>query len=221
MTSRERLIAVAQGLPTDRQSTLTWPASVQAQCSDDSTDAIIVSEFKEAERHSDRAVLVEVTNPFGSAQSLGIDLNHLLAASPEEGSKVLGKLVSETREKMLTSIEAGADGILYRLHGATAEHCTPMQYGGHYLEHDRELLAEVKDARVNLLFIVGDRDLYLDFVSDLPAHLFGWDDRTSGISTKAGKSIRMGYVATYGPAGDVLLGTTEPSVAKMLERSRL
>jgi len=227
MSSRERLIAAVRGGEVDRQPILGWPGEGVAN-----SDAIVsdLSEFagvlsrtggnpRPAIEASSPVLLVQVSNPFGKALENGTDLNALLAAEPEEGGKVLDHLVSETREDMISALDGGADGVIYLLHGACEEHCSPMQYGGHYLERDRELLAGASDATLNFLYVVGDRDLYLDFVSDLPAHLFGWDDRSSGVSVSEGRTIRNGAVATFDPGSDVLLTASGPSAAQILEKT--
>jgi uroporphyrinogen-III decarboxylase len=173
------------------------------------------------DRADNRALLVEVPNPFGRAWVRNIDLNELLKTNPAEGVRLLIQFVEAAKIAMAKSLEAGADGVLYRLHGANAAHCTPMEYSGHYLEHDRELLKGIGSAKANMIFLVGDTDLYFDLVSDLPAHLFGWDDRTSGISTAHGRAIRQGPVATFSDTADVQIHVNSPSVAHMVEKTRL
>lgn len=164
-------------------------------------------------------LLVQISNPFGRALEKGMDLNQLLADEPEKGGEVLDSLISETREDIISAMDGDADGVVYLLHGACEKHCSPMQYGGHYLEKDRELLSGISDAALNLLYVVGDQDLYLDFVSDLPAHLFGWDDRTTGISAAEGRAIRGGAVATFDSGSDVLLTSPGVSAAQILEKN--
>lgn len=226
MTSRERLIASVTGGKVDRTPILAWPgegASDATVCTLETYDATL-RETGEGNPRKDvtdesPVILIEVTNPFGKAMAEGTDLNRLLADDPANGGDVLDRLVAETREDMICALDGDADGIVYRLHGACADHCSPMQYGGHYLERDRELLEWATEAaRLNFLFVVGDRDLYLDFVSDLPAHLFGWDDRTSGVTSDEGRALRGGPVATFDPGSDVLLATPYPSVAQLLEK---
>lgn len=211
MTARERLIAAARGGEVDRTPTISWPGTGQG-------DASVVVDAGTA---GDSVTLVEISNPFGRALDQGLDLNAELATDPEGGARRLDALVAETKAHIATALSQGADGVLYRLHGACAERSSPMQYGGHYLERDREILEEIADATLNLIFVVGDRDLYLDFVSDLPGHLFGWDDRTSGVTPEEGRQIRNGAVATFGGSPDVRLITDAPSVAQQLERTSL
>lgn len=221
MTATERLVAASRGGEVDRKPVIYWPGAADIR-----SDAVITApdpSFVERHlKHESRAVLVEVPNPYGKAWARGVDLNRLLGSDPAEGARVLDGLVESVRKAMHQCLEAGADGIVYRLHGANASHCSPMQYGGHYLERDRELLEEVRDARFNLCFVVGDRDLYLDFVSDLPAHVLGWDDQSTGIGTIEGRALRGGAVATYDQEADVILvhPPTTVSVSQVLEKPR-
>ena len=72
---------------------------------------------------------------------------------------------------------------------------TPMQYGGFYLEHDRALLAEIEDARLNVLSVEGGPEPYLDFVADLPSHVLAWDVPATGIVAAAVRPMRRGALA--------------------------
>jgi len=219
MIARDRFIDAANGRPVDRKSTLFWPGSPDGR-----SDAVIIPAdpdyVKRHDRQDNRALLVEVPNPFGRAWVRNIDLNALLKTDPKEGVRVLLQFVEAARTAMANSLDAGADGVFYRLHGANAQHCSPMEYGGHYLEHDRELLQGITRAKVNVLFVVGDSDLYLDFVSDLPAHLFGWDNRTSGVSAAQGRAIRKGPVLTFDEESDVVLHYNGPSVTHSIEKPK-
>jgi hypothetical protein len=167
----------------------------------------------------DRAALVEVLNPFGLALQREIHLNDLLRDTPELGDRILSGLIEEARGHIQNALNSGADGILYRLHGARGRHCTPMQYGGHYLERDRELLAEVADARVNVVFVVGEDDVYLDFVSDLPAHIFAWDCEESQIGPSQVRTMRQGALCCVAADADVILDPGTDNVSTMLEAS--
>jgi uroporphyrinogen-III decarboxylase len=165
----------------------------------------------------DRLILAETLNPYGLALQKGIDLNAALSDSPEEGNELLESLVSDTREHMRAQLAAGADGVLFRLHGAAPRHSTPMQYGGYYLERDRELLAEIKGKGTHVLFVVGDEEVYLDFVSDLPAEVFAWDAEASGVDSAYIRSIRPGVQASSDPASEIELKSGAKSVAEVLE----
>ncbi|AIE84073.1 uroporphyrinogen decarboxylase family protein [Fimbriimonas ginsengisoli] len=219
MNTRERLFAAARRGEPDRQPLIYWPGMTDSR-----SDVVVLApdpEFVAAHSAKDeRPKLIEVPNPFGRAWARGIDLNAELAKDPKEGARILDEFAEAIRTMMSRCLDAGADGVLYRLHGATSVHCTPMQYGGHYLERDRELLESVKGATLNLLFVVGDADLYLDFVSDLPAHFFGWDDRTSGIGTEQGRAMRDGAVATFDESADLRIVHPLSSATKVLEKPR-
>lgn len=203
MTSRERLLCVAEGKSPDRQPAIGWPVATS-----DSDVVVIADASKVAEVAGDsRAVLVEVCNPFGLALRAGVDLNVAQKSDPESGSAKLSEFVNATRQSIQAALDAGADGIFYKLFGANEKFCTPMQFGGYYLETERELLQGATGAALNVLFIVGDADTFIDFVSDLPAHVFAWDAASTGFSVSAVRELRHGALCTNASDADVLLQT--------------
>lgn len=205
MTSRERLIAVSRGEPPDRKPLVCWP--VDCPESDVATDA----------GHPDQIRLTPVVNPFGQAIRRRVDVWDTLAEDPARGAKQLDDLVARTRREARGALEHGADGILYLLYGARGLHSTPMEYGGHYLERDREILGELASAAFNLIFVVGEDDAYLDFVSDLPAHAFGWDADATGIGVNEIRPMRAGALATNAPNADIELRFGVDGVSAHLE----
>lgn len=112
--------------------------------------------------------MIEVLNPFGRAVREGLDLNALLAHDPDAGAAVLDRLCAETAAELRSTLANPCFSVSYRLVGAEPRYCTPMQYGGFYLERDRDLLTSAKGKGVIELIVEG-KDAYLDFVSDLPA----------------------------------------------------
>lgn len=214
MTSRERVAAVASGGSVDRRPRLSWL--------DDSSDsdARVVGSVEGIVRDEDEAlVLLDVANPFGLALKKGIDINRALRDDPSAGGQVLDSLVAEVRERILAGLECGADGIFYRLHGATPRHCSPMQYGGHFLERDRELLCEASDARLNVLFVAGGEEIYVDFISDLPAHVFAWDGDLSDLTAEAVRTSRRGVLASSDPAAEIALSIGIENYLESLEQT--
>jgi hypothetical protein len=165
---------------------------------------------------SDQAWLVEILNPCGLALRDGIDLNSQLAESPEKGNATLDAYCEEAREAIERARSNDVDGILYRLHGATAKHCSPMQYGGYYLERDRDLLQSASSLPANCLFVVGAEETYLDFVSDLPAQVICWDEPATGFSLEQMREMRPGPTCTVNPHSEILL-TPETSGRPLIE----
>lgn len=212
MTSAERVIAAARGGPVDRRPEIVLGL--------DAGDVRVVSLEALARTlgGDDRPVLVDIGNPFFHALKAGLDLNRVFREEPAEGHRRLENLVSRTAAQMEAALDGGADGVLYRLHGATERHCSPMQYGGYYLEHDRELLANIAEARLNVLYVAGETDVYLDFVSDLPAHVFAWDSATTGVSAAAVREMRPGAQASMDPESDFALTIHEPYRLHTLEK---
>lgn len=202
MTSRERLTAVARGGEVDRKPVVLFPG-----CKSASADAITVSPSEVASTLSEsgeQAVLGHVVSPLGKAMRSGFALTKVLHDDPVAGAKKLNELTEQTRSEMELALEQGADGVFYELDGAFPSQTTPMEYGGHFLEVDRQLLDDIKDARFNVLYVKGDQDPYVDFVIDLPAHAFAWDT-ASGVDINELRKQRPGALATNSEDADVLL----------------
>ena len=200
----------------DRKPYLGWLV-------DPSTTDVSVVNSSDVRSHlsDDKVVLAEVANPFGLALGKGIDLNQALKNDPSAGGEVLDGLVEEVRGQIRSGLDAGADGIFYRLHGAHPSHCTPMQYGGHYLERDRELLQEAEGAAMNVLFVAGPEEIYIDFVSDLPAEVFAWDYDLSKLSAKEVRSLRNGAVASSDPSSEFELVIGNKRYLETLEQPNI
>ncbi|HWA83743.1 MAG TPA: hypothetical protein VG820_09935 [Fimbriimonadaceae bacterium] len=205
MNSRERLIAAARGGEVDRKPLICWPKP----CPE--SDAVV------GQVNPAQISLCPVVNPFGQALRSGAEVWDVLAEDPRRGEKMLDELVGKTRSEIRAAFEHGADGVLYLLYGARGLHTTPMEYGGHYLERDRELLTEIEDATFNLIFVVGEDDAYLDFVSDLPAHAFGWDAVATQTTPAQLREMRSGALAANAPDADIELRFGTPNLIADLE----
>ena len=96
-----------------------------------------------------------------------------------------------------------------------------MQYGGYYLERDRELLQEIEAARLNVLCVVGDEEVFIDFVSDLPAQVFAWDSRATSVSSAYVRELRKGAQASADPGSEIEFRLAMPSLAQYLEKETL
>lgn len=151
-------------------------------------------------RPSGGARLIRVTNPFGRAKQ---DLNRLFTEDPAKGAEVLETLVQEVRGEIEGAIGDGADGIAYFLLGADAEHCSPMQYGGLYLERDRELLEYARSLGLNMLVVVGGPGAYIEIVADLPAAIMAWDVQATGRSVQDVRAIRDGLLCGDDESADL------------------
>lgn len=146
-----------------------------------------------------------LSNPYGLALREGFDLTANLRADPEHGAKVLDAYAQSVRSQLQAGVANGAELIVYQLFGAEPTACTPMEYGGYYLEKDRELLTECRAFAATLLFVCSAEGAYFDFLSDLPAHAFGWDANASGVPVSAVRAIRPGPLVSNDPEADVLL----------------
>jgi hypothetical protein len=201
LTSRERLLAVINGETPDQTPVIVFPED------EFYSDAGIISIKRLANsKVSSRIVLVEVLSPLGRAIRDGIDLNAILHEDPTKGEEVIRSYVSQAMTEISVARDSQADGIFYHLQGAEPKFSTPMQYGGHYLEADREIMTSAQDARFNLIFVDGGPEVYIDFVSDLPAHVFAWHKPSTGIEVSAVRKMRKGILATTDPEADILFG---------------
>jgi hypothetical protein len=211
MTGRERLVTASRGGETDRVASLSWPKSAGG-------DAVIAQNLDEIVEFAgrDEAVLFQIQNPFGLAIRAGVNLNQLHDQSPDLGAEELAQFSQQVLSQCRTALDRGADGIFYVLQGARGAYCTPMQYGGLYLENDREILQEFADANLNVIFVVGNDDLYIDFVSDLPAHVFAWDSEASTFDAAYVRTLRNGALASADLTSEILLTTGVTSVADFL-----
>ncbi len=215
MTPKERLVACCRGGITDAKPVIVWSESPGHVA-----DGICVSQQGLADAlatHPDQAVLAEVLSPFGRALRTQGRFLQLMHDDPSEGAKRLDALADETKRDLDQCLESGADGIFYRLDGAYPSAATPMEYGGHFLEVDRGLMEGIQEARVNLLWIEGEVDPFLDFVSDIPAHLFGWNVRQSGIAVSAVRAMRLGALCAADPDADVFFTTSFEDAAQLRE----
>lgn len=140
----------------------------------------------------------------------GRPLIDLLHTNVDEGSKRVDALVQQVLQDGQSHSE-----VLYRLAGATTDVSTPMEYGGHFLERDREILSELTKASCVILYVQGSAGVFLDFVSDLPAELFGWNAAGTGVDLDTVRQMRAGLLACDDPRADVQLDAT---VIDALER---
>ncbi|MCH8979709.1 MAG: hypothetical protein IH945_10785 [Armatimonadetes bacterium] len=198
MTPRERLAAVAKGEQADRKPIVLTPGATDARA-----DAVVVPAASFKRGTGGQAVLAQVLSPFAKAISRGTELTRLLHDDPAAGGDALAELTNETRDEMASALENGADGVYYVLDGAYPARTTPMQYGGYFLEVDRSLLEEVEHDGFNILFVKGDEEPYIDFVSDLPAQAFAWE--SASVTIEAVREMRQGALAAADPQADVLL----------------
>lgn len=138
-------------------------------------DSDIVKQLRMKKKQNDTKILYEVTSPLGNAINNHFELTQALSNNPSSSDVILQKYKQETEYEIQQAIQLGTDGIFYRLIGAEPCHTTPMQYGGFYLEIDRELLGIAKNLTNNVLYVEGKEDSYLDFVHDLPAQILAWE----------------------------------------------
>lgn len=156
--------------------------------------------------------MIRIDGLFARAERLDFDLLALLESDPDRGNTELAKLI----EAVKRDIDTADKPIVYRLTGPEPAKATPMQYGGFFLERDRELLEFAKPRGEVWLFVDAGPDAYLDFVSDLPADVFVWDAQKTGFPLSEMSKLRSGTLCTNGPGADLPLSALneEKEVAK-------
>lgn len=145
--------------------------------------------------------MTRVDGVFRRAEAAGLDLVRLLESDPEAGNAELAKLVDATRR----AIDDARGSMVYRLAGPEPAKATPMQYGGFFLEKDRELLDHAlatRDGAEVWLEVTAGPDAYFDFIADLPADVFAWDARATGLGLAEMRSLRSGRLCTNEPGSD-------------------
>ncbi len=188
----------------DKKPTISWTNSVDA-------DLVVHTDHVSGEG----LTLKRINNPFGLSLLDGCSLNSELAENPVKGGELLDRYVSLTKAAIASATSSGVDGIWYELHGAAPTHCTPMQYGGFYLERDREILASTPFA---VLFVVGSDEPYFDFICDLPAQVIAWDSEATGVSSVSMRAMRPGAQCSSDADSEILLDHAGIRLADQLEK---
>ncbi|MBS1706994.1 MAG: hypothetical protein JST40_14100 [Armatimonadetes bacterium] len=217
MTSRERIRSAINGESIDRKPAVVWSASPGHRC-----DVVIsaLDTLEQAiETHPDQVVIVEIYGPFGRSTRRGVNLTKILSGDPSAGGEALKRVKDEVRGDITEALQRGAHGVFYRLDGAYPSANTPMEYGGHYLEMDRELLEAAADADFNLIYVEGEEDIYLDFVADLPAHAITWSSRHVEIPVRSARAMARGLVALDNPEADIFFARSQDEIDRLLSRS--
>jgi hypothetical protein len=206
VTSRELLAQIQIG-EVPRKPVIAWGFSHPQ------ADAVVLDTYAD---QGDSVTMVRVDSPLTKQAKRNLNLNHLLHSDPEAGNKVLDELVSETLEEGKNALASGADGVAYVIDGAYPGGSTPMQFGGYYLERDREILEQLSDANFNLVFIEGGEETYLDSVSDLAANAIGWRICESGFSKEMMRELRCGPVAGNDASADIHIAFSEQALQEFI-----
>lgn len=196
MNTREKFLQVVRGGEFEGKLRLSF---------DEDSDAILNLSQAELSRavNGEKPVLQVIAGPFLRAHKEGQDLNDAYRSNPQIGAEVAEKFVNAAESEIQEALDQGADGIVYLLEGARGAFSTPMEYGGYHLENDRRLLELVTESTLSAVYVIGHEDLYIDFVSDLPAHLFAWDANGSTYSSDYVRTLRTGAQASNDPDSEV------------------
>ena len=74
---------------------------------------------------------------------------------------------------------------------------------------------------MNVLFVAGPEEIYIDFVSDLPAEVFAWDYDLIKLSAKEVRSLRNGAVASSDPSSEFELVIGNKRYLETLEQPNI
>ncbi|MFX8704206.1 hypothetical protein ABTM89_19130, partial [Acinetobacter baumannii] len=87
---------------------------------------------------SGQLLLAQIYNPFGQTIRQGVNWREAMAQGHADGGALLDLLQAQVAREIEDAADRGADGIFYVLSGACPAWTTPMEYGGYFLERDRE-----------------------------------------------------------------------------------
>lgn len=204
MRGRERLQAACEGASPGFQ-----PVLAEYSPSLELPDGFIVTSADDLDaarsRHPEAAVLWAVPNAFARAGNEIVELLRLSEQDPGRADERLSGFAEQALSQIEAAKREGADGVFYVLSGADPSRSTPMQYGGLFLELDREALSKACEMGMCFLYLDAARGAYLDFVADLPASVFGWDRARTGVEVAAVREVRPGALFADDPEADILL----------------
>lgn len=210
MTGKERLVALATGKTVDRKPTIDWPGRNR----DADVGVYPAGVLAEGmDRNSPWGALAFVPNLYRQFEL--VDEQPVTMIKNDAMSEIVEGFAAHHMREARAAIDNGALGVFYEIHGADASQCTPMEYGGLFLERDRAFLECVSDAPCNFIYING-KEPYLDFVSDLPAAIFAWDAKGTGISVSDVRKMRKGLLAADDPDADIQI-SANGSITEFLE----
>jgi hypothetical protein len=218
MRALERMMAALSGELLEERPSMVWSSSPGHRADVVTTASV---ELRHAlKTHPDQLVLVEVHSPLGLAIRRDIDLVSMLQNDLEFGAAKLEELKTEVSWAIVSALEEGAHGVFYRLDGAHPRVCTPMQYGGHFLEIDRELLSLATEANFNLVYIEGEGEVYFDFVADLPCHAFSWSNAHNDINIHVAKTMTSARIALDHEEADIFFARSYDEIERLLSRTK-
>lgn len=142
----------------------------------------------------------------------------ILDEHPTAGEEELNREADLTRNEIARAKSDGFDGFCYVVNGAYPAISSPMQYGGHFLEVDRMLLDEAEGQGYRAVFVQGSDEPYVDFVSDLPCEILGWDIR-SGIEPAQVKEMRSGLLMADHPDAEIGLMIFDNALSAQVARA--
>lgn len=199
MTGRELVLAAFQGSPSNSKPRIVSTGTgADAQGFYGPLESLPTSGVS--------ACFGTVLSPLGNLLAKGRDIYSVLESNPEVGEAMISEESDRVRQMVSEIVQAGADGVLYELEGAYPAASSPMQYGGHFLEVDRELMAEITSKTIGIVWVCGKDEPYLDFVSDLAGHAFGWESEDD-MDVASIRAVRTGLIVGSFAQADLMLSS--------------
>lgn len=202
MTSKERLFAILDGRPVDQRPRISLG---HASNTCDAWAVPLADLDKHVNEEQTYGIFALIDSPITKSIERNMDVFQTLQKDPHAGNQILQSLVEETEREVRIALDSGVFGILYRIEGAHPNFCTPMQYGGHFLELDRQILETAQRATCSAIWIEGGPDAYLDSVTDLPTTILGFRSGSGDLNWI--RQVRKGLIAMDGHEGDIEIVT--------------
>jgi len=152
---------------------------------------LIVGELGE-----EHPVLATIFSPMAQAKNLAGKELLLEHARQHPDALIAGlRTITTTIDRFLEeAVKAGISGVYYAIQHARASLLTAADYQQFGLPFDRQILDSVRPLWLNMVHLHGE-DVVLEHVKDLPAAIFNWHDRETGISLAAGQKVLPGAVS--------------------------
>lgn len=156
-----------------REGSLTEKVTVAAWDGHTCEDVIVcgLAQIQEAKRTCPASSVLAAVEGVAARFHRSNPLPTALDAPPSHLQEQVDSAVTSCKNDLQTAQERGADGVSYLVFGADPDHATPMQYGGLFLEHDREVLDRAKSKGFVEAMIAPADETYYDFLTDLPSDL--------------------------------------------------
>lgn len=217
MQAAIRLQSLREGETLSPKLSMIWSASPGHSC-----DAIVTNQVSlnhAIATHNGQLVLCEVHSPLGRIVRSQPQLLDTLRETPADAEDALLDFANEAKNEIREAFELGAHGIFYRLSGANPKVTTPMEYGGHFLEMDKELMAHASSGLLNVISVEDGPEIYIDAVAEVPGHAIHWDNALNELSIEAVRTMTTKFLVLDHPVADIHFAHSQEEIDRLQERS--